>query len=139
MRGSKPTPAGAVVIGAWIDLANEGKSRIANADDPLARPEALAYNAALYLGDTHPRTPEVNPLYADLSGLPPVRILVGTRESLLDDSIRFSEAASKAGVDVELELWANLNHGWYIFSNSISETEATYNRMGYLIRELTPL
>ena len=139
VRGNKPMPAGAVVIGAWIDLANEGKSRIANANDPLARPEALAANAALYLGGTHPRAPEANPLYADLSGLPPVRILVGTRESLLDDSTRFSEAASKAGVDVELELWANLNHGWYVFSSSISETEATYNRMGYVIRELTPL
>jgi hypothetical protein len=58
---------------------------------------------------------------------------------LLDDSIRFSDIASKAGLSVELELWANLNHGWYIFSTSIVETEATYNRMGYLIRELTPL
>ena len=82
----------------------------------------------------------MNPLYADLSGLPPVvRVLVGIRESLLDDSIRFSEAASNAGVDVELELWTDLNHGWYVFSNSISETEATYNRMGYIIRALTPL
>jgi hypothetical protein len=42
-------------------------------------------------------------------------------------------------VVLELELWANLNHGWYIFASSIAETEATYNRMGYVIRELTPL
>lgn len=136
---NKPKPSGAVIIGAWIDVANEGQSRTSNADDPLARPESLARNAALYLGNTHPRSPEANPLYADLSGLPPVRILVGTRESLLDDSIRFSDAAHEARVDVELELWANLNHGWYVFSNSIVETEATYNRMGYLVRELTPL
>jgi acetyl esterase/lipase len=135
----KPMPAGAIVIGAWIDVANEGHSRIANQGDPLASPESLAADAALYLGNTDPRSPEANPLYANLSGLPPVRVLVGTRESLLDDSIRFSEAASNAGVDVELELWANLYHGWYAFANSIVETEATYNRMGYLIRELTPL
>jgi monoterpene epsilon-lactone hydrolase len=128
-----------VVIGAWIDVANESPSRTSNRNDPLATPESLAENAALYLGQTDPRSPEANPLYADLSGLPPVRILVGTRESLLDDSIRFSDIASRAGVSVELELWANLDHGWYVFSSSIVETEATYNRMGYLIRELTPV
>jgi epsilon-lactone hydrolase len=134
----KSMPAGVVVIGAWIDVANEGLSRISNHNDPLAAAEALAVNAALYLGNTDPRSPEANPLYANLSGLPRVRIIVGTRESLLDDSIRFSEAACKAGVDVEVELWADLNHGWYLFANSIVEAEATYNRMGYLIRELTP-
>ena len=139
LRGNRPAPAGAVVIGAYIDVANEGPSRMTNRNDPLVPPEALAESVALYLGQTNPRSPEANPLYADLSGLPPVRILVGTRESLLDDSIRFSDIASEAGVSVELELWANLNHGWYAFSSSIVETEATYNRMGYLIRELTPL
>ena len=134
-----PHPAGAVVICAWIDVVNERHSRMSNRNDPLATPEALAENAALYLGNTDPRSPEANPLYADLSGLPPVRILVGTRESLLDDFITFSDIASNAGVSVKLELWADLNHGWYLFPSSIVETEATYNRMGYLIRELTPL
>ena len=135
----KPMPAGATVIGAWIDVANGGETRTRNSNDPLASPAALAANAARYLGNTDPKSPEANPLFADLKGLPPVRLLVDTKESILDDSTRFFSAASTAGVDVQLEKWAGLYHGWYFFSNAIAETEATYNRMGYLIRDLSPL
>jgi acetyl esterase/lipase len=66
-------------------------------------------------------------------------LLIGTKESILDDSTRFFSAASTTSVDVQLEKWAGLYHGWYLFSNAIAETEAIYNRMGYLIRGLSPL
>ena len=67
----KATPAGAVAVSAWIDLANEGETRVSNPPEALALLEDLKAKAALYLGSTDSRDPRANPLYADLTGLPP--------------------------------------------------------------------
>ena len=63
-------PAGLVGIGGWIDLT-EGDSRNSNPLDPLAIPEQLDAAARAYLGTTSAQSAEANPLFADLTGLPP--------------------------------------------------------------------
>lgn len=82
------------------------------------------------------KDPRVNPLHADLTGLPPVRLMVGTLEALRDDSTRFAEAAAACGVDVLVEVWQNLHHGWYLFANYIKATERTYERFASFVSEL---
>ena len=132
----KAIPAGIVAMGAWIDLANEGATRTSNPPEALALLESLKATAALYLGSTDSKDSSANPLYADLTGLPPVRLMVGSLEALRDDSTRFAEAAAACGVDVRVEIWQNLHHGWYLFPNHIKATERTYERFASFVSEL---
>lgn len=132
----KPAPAGIVAIGAWIDLANEGETRTSNPPEALGLLENLKTAAALYLGSADSKDPRANPLHADLTGLPPVRLMVGSLEALRDDSTRFAEAAGACGVDVRVEIWQNLHHGWYLFPNQIEATARTYERFASFVSEL---
>jgi acetyl esterase/lipase len=65
-----------------------------------------------YLQHIHPKNPLISPLYADLTGLPPIRIHVGDDEILLDDSRRYFERALAAGVDAALDIWMGMPHGF---------------------------
>jgi acetyl esterase/lipase len=62
---------------------------------------------------TDRRSPRVSPLFADLGGLPPLLIHVGTHELLLDDSVRLAERARAAGVDVTFKIWEGMFHGFH--------------------------
>jgi monoterpene epsilon-lactone hydrolase len=85
------------------------------ANDPIvSRPMLLGW-ANLYLGDHDPRTPFASPLYADLRGLPPLLIQVGSAEVLLDDATRLARRASSAGVTSTLEVWPSMIHVWHTF------------------------
>ena len=68
-----------------------------------------------YLGKTDPKTPLASPLFADLTGLPPLLIQVGSEEVLLSDATGLAEAAGLANVDVTLRIWANMIHIWPFF------------------------
>lgn len=81
----------------------------------------------------------VHPLSDDLSGLPPMRLLVGGLEALKDDTMRLSARACQAGVQVHVETWEGLQHGWYIFPSVVAEAEHTYQRVGDLVRRLIPV
>jgi len=88
----------------------------------------------LYLAGKHPRTPLAAPLYADLTGLPPLLIQVGTAETLLDDSKRLAERARGAGVDVVLETWEGMIHGWHAFAETLDEGQLAIDRLGEFLR-----
>jgi monoterpene epsilon-lactone hydrolase len=62
-----------------------------------------------------------SPLYADLTGLPPLLIQVGDRETVLDDSVMFAEKARTAGVDVELQVWDGMIHVFQMFAAELAE------------------
>ena len=80
-------PACAVAISPWIDLEGQGASITTRAaQDPMVQKAGLLWMAGLYLAGKDPRTPLAAPLHADLTGLPPVLVQVGTAETLLDDS-----------------------------------------------------
>ena len=68
-----------------------------------------------YLAGADPFSPEVSPLYADLTNLPPLLIQVSTSEMLLDDVKKFGEKAKKAGVDVTLQTWDETLHEFQIY------------------------
>ena len=94
-------PAAAITISPWTDLGCTGESITARAAaDPVLGPEFLDNAVRLVTAGVDPRDAAVSPLYADLSGLPPLLIHCGEDEMLLDDSVRLAERAKAAGVDV---------------------------------------
>jgi acetyl esterase/lipase len=135
---AEPLPAAGVCLSPWVDLECLGESMTAKAEvDPVAQREVILEMAKAYLGDANPRTPLAAPLYADLTGLPPLLIQVGTSEILLDDSTRLAERAKSAGVDVTLELWDEMIHMWHWFAAMLPEGQQGIDRIGEFIREHT--
>lgn len=133
--GRVPLPAAGVCLSPWIDLEGVGESMVTKADlDPMVQADGLRKMAALYLGSHHPRTPLAAPLYADLRGLPPLLVQVGTAETLLDDSIRLAERARAADVDVTLEQWEDMIHVFQCFAAMLPEAQQAIERIGEYLR-----
>jgi acetyl esterase/lipase len=120
-----PLPAAAVLFSPWTDLAATGESLIINdAADAMHFGSWVAQQGRHYLGDTAATHPLVSPVYADLTGLPPLLIQVGGSEVLLDDSRRVFQNARKVGVDATLRIWPKVAHGWQIFAPVLPEARA---------------
>jgi len=102
---------GGVLLSPVTDLALSGDSwsTRAVADPYFTRPQA-AELVRSYLAGHNPEDPFVSPVYADLNGLPPIRVHVGDDEVLLDDSVRLVERAVVAGVDARLDVWQGMAH-----------------------------
>jgi len=130
-----PTPAGGACLSPWVDLEGLGDSMKTKAEvDPMVQKEGLLEMAAHYLARQDARSPLAAPLYADLAGLPPLLIQVGTAETLLDDSTRLAERARKAGVKVTLEPWENMIHVFQVFAPMLEEGQQAIDKIGEFVR-----
>lgn len=131
-----PMPACAVCLSPWVDLEGTGGSAAAGAvDDPMVTLAGIQGMAAAY-APGQLSAPLASPLYADLSGLPPLLIQVGTREILLDDARRIAAKAEAAGVDVTLQEEEGLIHVFQLFPN-VPESERAVARIGdFVARQL---
>ncbi len=131
-------PACAVAISPWVDLEGVGNSITARAaQDPMVQKDGLLWMAGLYLNGKDAKTPLAAPLHADLKGLPPILIQVGTAETLLDDSTRIAEKLHAAGVDVRLAIWPNMLHVFPLFAPILSEGRDGCLEIGSFIRGRT--
>ena len=131
-----PVPAAGAPISPWVDMEGIGDSMTSKAAaDPIVQKAGLLDMAKAYLGGKDPRTPLAAPLYADLSGLPPLLIQVGTAETLLDDASRLAERARKAGVKVTYEPWENMIHVWHLFAPMLDEGKQAIERIGEFVRQ----
>jgi acetyl esterase/lipase len=131
-------PAAAVCLSPWVDLELTGASMTTKAAvDHLVRKEELAGHAKRYLAGKDPRTPLASPLYADLAGLPPMLIQVGTAETLLDDANRLAERARSAGVNVTLDIGEDMIHVWSSFASMLEEGQHAIDRIGEFVRAHT--
>jgi monoterpene epsilon-lactone hydrolase len=134
----EPMPAAGVCISPWVDLEGTGESMISKAEvDPVVQKEMLGFMTQLYMGDRDLRAPLAAPLYADLRGLPPLLIQVGTAETLLDDSTRLADKAKSSGVNVELSIWEDMIHVWPIFAPVLPEGQQAIERIGEFVRQQT--
>lgn len=132
-----PLPACTWCSSPWVDLEAIGGSMTANASvDPLIQKAYLMELAAAYLKGADPRTPLASPLYADLRGLPPMLIQVGSAETLLDDSVRLAGAAGAAGVRVTLEVWPDMIHAWHLFYPQLADGRRALAQVGAFIRSI---
>ncbi len=130
-----PLPAGAVLISPFTDLTGSGESLRTRAGiDPWLSPRLLDPVIARYVGDLDRSDPRVSPLFADLAGLPPMLVQVGDHEILLSDSTRLAERARAAGVEVELEVWADVWHVWHLFAPMLPEANEALARVGAFVR-----
>lgn len=131
----RPLPGAAIALSPWTDLAGTGESMTTRAAaDPMVQREPLLANAALYLGGADPRTPTASPLYADLTGLPPTCIQVGTAETLLDDATRIAERIRAAGGVVDLEAFEDLIHVFQAFAPHVPESVEAIDKLGAFLK-----
>jgi epsilon-lactone hydrolase len=131
-------PAAAVLMSPTVDLTSSGASMTDRADqDPISTPALLRQLASDYLAGADPKTPLASPLFASLSGLPPLLVQVGTADLLLSDSERLAEAAAEAGVDVTLEIGESLPHVYQLMLGT-PEAAAATERVGKFLRARAP-
>jgi acetyl esterase/lipase len=129
-------PRAGICLSPWVDLECLGECMVTRAErDPILTRDISLMLAKAYLGDTDPRTPLVSPLYADLTGLPPLLIQVGTAEVLFDDATRLADHARAAGVDVILEPWDDMIHVWHMFAAILPEGQQAIDRIGEFIHQ----
>jgi acetyl esterase/lipase len=131
-------PAAAVCFSPWTDLAVRGPSAD-SADDPVVSGDALRMMARAYLGGSDPTSALASPLYADLTGLPPLQIQVGSRESLLDDARRLAARGRQDGVDVTYIEHPGVIHMWIVFGPEIPESEAAFSLLGAFLAAHLPV
>ena len=133
-----PLPACGVCISPWVDMEGIGDSMTSRASlDPMVQREGLVGMADTYLNGADPRTPLAAPMYADLHGLPPLLIQVGTSETLYDDSTRLTERAEAAGVETCFESWEEMIHVWHLFAPMLDEGQRAIERIGEFVRSKT--
>lgn len=131
-RDDLPLPGAIYLMSPWLDLDATGASYDTNAglDLIVSRPVIEGLVPA-YLGASgSSQDPFANPILADPTGLPPILIQVGGHESLLDDSRKFAAAASRAGVDVELEVVPQMQHVFQFLGGTAPEADAAISRAG---------
>jgi epsilon-lactone hydrolase len=133
-----PLPAAGVGLSPWVDLECTGETMTTKADvDPVVQREGVLGMAAMYLGGLDAQSPLASPLHGDLSGLPPLLIQVGTRETLLDDAIRLAARAEREGVDVTLETVEEAPHVWHVFSSFLPEARDSIDQIAAFTRKHT--
>ena len=127
-------PAAAVLMSPTVDLTSSGASMTERVDqDPISTPAMLRQFASDYLDGADPKTPLASPLFASLSGLPPLLVQVGTADLLLSDSERLARAATEAGVEVTLEVGEGLPHVYQLLLGTPEAAEAT-EQIGKFLR-----
>ena len=133
-----PLPSCGVFISPWVDMEVIGESMSTRAHlDPMIQRDGLVTMGQTYLNGADPRSPLAAPMYADLSGLPPLLIQVGTRETLYDDAIRLACQAVQSGVKTSFEPWDEMIHVWHLFAPLLDEGQQAIERIGGFVRENT--
>jgi monoterpene epsilon-lactone hydrolase len=128
-------PRCGVAFSPWTDLAGTGASLDAN-DGRCAmfHPENIKEFASAYLGGASPRDPRASPLFADLSGLPPLLLHVGSRELLLDDARGVHERIQEAGGESTLRVFDGVPHGWQLLDGLVPEARSSLAEAARFVR-----
>lgn len=132
----EPSPASIVCISPWTDLEMSGNSIKTHAEiDPMLNLQSLKIMASNYIGDGDPRSPLISPIHADLKGISPLLIHVGSDEMLLDDSTRIAEKAKSAEVDVTIKIYDQMWHAWHLNVRLMPEAKNAIKELGSFIRK----
>jgi len=129
-----PLPVAGVALSPWTDLTRSGESYKTNARRDISTLGSWDVWGPYYIGGSDPHHPWMSPVFADLHGLPPVMLQVGTHEILLDDSLTFAEKAKAAGVDVTLSVHAGMVHCFALFAPMFPEATLAWNEVIDYIR-----
>ena len=127
---------GVAVVSPVTDLTLSGVTYETRADaDPLFTKEQVAALVSSYLQGASADNPLASPLKGSLAGLPPIRIHVGDDEVLLDDSRRYAERAAAAGVDMRLDVWTGMPHGFVVYVGMLKASADALDAIGLFLSE----
>jgi epsilon-lactone hydrolase len=129
-----PLPAAAFVMSPYADLTLAGTTMETKRDlDPLLSPESLAARVPDYTSGQDAALGLISPIFADLTGLPPLIIQAGTHEVLLDDAIRLARQAATADVEVTLDITPRVPHVFQAYYPILDEAAAALDRGGQFL------
>lgn len=129
-----PLPAALVLLSPWVDLSLSGSTlKTHAAQDAMLSEDWLVWCAKNYCGPKSATDPTCSPLYADLTGLPPVLIHVGTEEVLLDDAKRLAEQAEKCGIPTTFKIYDKVGHVFQFHAGILKESNDSIKRIGQFI------
>lgn len=130
-----PQPHCGILLSPWVDLTVSGSSVETNARaDAILTPNALHTMAGHYLDDRDKTAPLASPIFADLTGLPPLLIHVGSTEILLSDSERLLDKLIEAGCSASLTIWPDMPHVFQVFAARIPEGKEAIEQLGEFLR-----
>jgi acetyl esterase/lipase len=136
-RAGEDLPGCLWLLSPWLDLTMSGATLVSKSVvDPLIQKEYLeALTKAFAPPGMDRKDPRLSPLYADLNGLPPTLIQVGSSETLLDDAVRFAAAAGEADVAATLEIWPHMIHAWPLWNARLEPGRRALAHAGVFLRE----
>ncbi len=127
-------PAAAFVMSPYVDLTLAGATMESKREvDPLLSRELLQARVADYTAEQDAAAGLISPVFADLSGLPPLIIQAGSHEVLLDDAVRLARRAAAADVEVTLDITPGVPHVFQAYSPMLDEAAAALDRAGQLL------
>ena len=131
-------PAGVICCSPWVDLTITADTYDTNAEsDKLFSRTSAEEAAPAYLGGADPTNPIASPLFGDWNGAPPLLILVGDAEVLLDDSRKLADVAQAAGVDVTLSVYPDMPHIWTMSYPAFPEAVEGVTEMAEFVARVT--
>jgi epsilon-lactone hydrolase len=130
-------PAGIVCLSPWVDLTSSGESYQKNGElDPYLSVRAVKEAARIYAGTESLDHPLISPVFADLTGLPPIMIQSGSHEILQSDALTLADKAKASGVNVSLKVWDGMWHVWQISGDFLPEARRATREIGQFIRRI---
>jgi epsilon-lactone hydrolase len=134
-----PLPAAALVMSPYVDLTLAGTTMETKREaDPLLSPEALRARVTDYTAGQDAGLGLISPIFAELSGLPPLIIQAGSHEVLLDDAIRLAGVAATADVEITLDITPEVPHVFQAYHPILEEAVEALDRAGrFLSTHLT--
>lgn len=133
-----PMPAAAVLWWPGVDLTLSGESVRRNRGRDLLTPEFVRMCAEAYLAGADPRDPLASPLFADLGGLPPTYLQVGSRDLIADDSVRLAARLRESGVEVELDMVGGKLHGFAATGDGLPDSRVALARVAAWLKPRLP-
>ncbi|WP_405493754.1 alpha/beta hydrolase [Nocardia sp. NBC_00511] len=135
-----PLPAAIVAFSPGLDMTRTGESVTTKREaDPLFNIDTMHRTGAMYLAGQDPNQPLISPaVCADLKGFPPMLIQVGTNEMLMDDSTRLAVRAREAGVDIILDVTADVPHVFQAFAGVLDEADQALDRAALFLSQHLP-
>ena len=135
----RPLPRTAVLLAPWLDLSCESETYASvGAKDLLLGRENLLISAHMYAGNRDLKYPAISPLFADLGGLPPILIQVGTHDVLCGEAKILSDKIKSAGGDVTLEIWPKMMHVWHFMGSRLPEARRAVEAIAAFLMDKLP-
>ncbi|MFL6560214.1 MAG: alpha/beta hydrolase fold domain-containing protein, partial [Bacillus sp. (in: firmicutes)] len=135
---NEPLPAAIVCLSPWVDLTSSGESYRKNVGlDPYLTVKGVREGALMYAENEESlEHPLISPVFADLTGLPPLFIQAGNHEILQSDAELLAKKAKNAGVDVTIKVWEGMWHVWQISGDVLPEARKAIGEIGDFIKKV---